>query len=81
LSSEMLSHRLDELVADANRFRTKACGMNSMLDRGARERRSGNPKIPGSTVTQEGIDDQRRERKLRQKKPPVPKANTRRDNS
>lgn len=32
-------------------------------------------KIPGSTVTQDQIDDQRRERKLRQRKPPVPKQN------
>ena len=59
-SDFILSQRLNELVSEANRFRTKACGMNSHLDRSVERRRKSNPKVPGSSVTHESIDEQRR---------------------
>jgi len=46
----MVSQRLNELIAEANRFRTKACGMNSMIERAVRERQSGDIKIAGKTI-------------------------------
>lgn len=56
-AQDLISSRLDQLVSDANRFRTKACGMNLVMEREFNDRRKNNPKVPGSTVTMDDIDD------------------------
>ena len=54
----LLSQRLEELVNEANRYRTKACGMGVYVGRSANASATRkNSKIPGSTVTQDQIDD------------------------
>ena len=61
-SDIQLTNRLDELVEEANRQRTYACGLNAIEDRKYTTRKLGNnpSKVPGSTVTQDDIDEQRR---------------------
>ena len=68
------SEKLSQMVDTANKYRTRACGMNSMLDRSIRSKTDyGKKKLPGQSVTYDEIDVQRTQRRIMKKKPPVPK--------